>query len=790
MSSSEAASSGGGVPANATDAEKLKVVSEAYTKIKQQNVVLKKAVVAEQQKAVETASRISVLETQLSEKTGEIRTKEIALRRALEENDALQFNAQSLTKRMAALQQSSSSTTSANSNTNMTGVEPMGTGGAVAKEKSARKTSEEDDQADLVLMLQKELASKLTDIGTKISHFQFPVRSLCAHLLFSAGLNAKVSELETADRRAASLQSELIASNADAKSKAADLERVRAEFASAAAKLTAKIDEHVARIVAVSRERDDALARIRDLDSALKAASEQVRSAALATADVARQRDAARASLADGSFGALLYPPLPDTLQPSLALSEDEWDGDGAAFARNLTSRNRSAALPERAVLLQRTAGELAVTLGVGSGAQEASASTPTLVQRVTEAIAAVERCYDARNRTAEAGVELITVNSNAVAGLRAARDAMVALCNAGVQQLAKPDAPPSAAALEVVWRALDEFASAWSGAAATQSKSAVITSNTPGYPSLAASALVGVASAYTALAAAITEAATLPRKWKTTLYGADSADTSTSDVAYAGVALVVYRATRLVVDAHRGCTAALRTMAQAERTCGAGLPDALAFNDALAACSTAVDESLESVARHLRRIAALLAAPRSATYSGGIAVPAAANAVERALVAAHQHRRQLEALDFAQWAAPRVYRGRGVTMIERDLSLSITALTGGSGGGGGGNNNGGGNGGGGNGGGGGGNGGGSNSVTPPLHEQRYSMSVIDEQGNTNDRLRLTAVDKDREKQMKLFYEQKAQQLLNQITAADNKALELQMQCFQLRRKLGLSGEP
>jgi uncharacterized membrane protein YgcG len=608
-------------------------------------------------------------------------------------------------------------------------------------------------------------------------------------LFFIAGLNARVSSLETAEQRAAALQAELATANADVKSKTADVERVRAEFAAAAAKLTARADELNARLAAVARERDDAVARLREQDAALKAASEQVRAASAATADVARQRDAARASLADGSLGALLYPPLPDTLQPSLLLSPDEWNGDGAAFSRTLAARNRITPLPERALFVQRAASELTSALGVGNSSQEASASTPTLVQRVTESISAVERCYDARNRTADASVELIALNSNAVAGLRAARDALVALCNAGVQQLAstRPDAPPpNAAALEVVWRAVDDFASAWSSAATTQSKCAVIASNTAGYPGLAASALVGVAAAYTALATAVTDAAAMPRKWKATLYGGDSADVSTSDVSHAGVALVVARAARLVVDAHRNCTTALRTSAQAERTCGAGLPDALAFNDALVACSAAVDESLETVTRHLRRIAALLAAPLSATFVGGIAVPPAADAVERALVAAQQQRRQAEALDFAQWAAPRVYRGRGVTMIERDLSISMNALTsgGGSGGGGGGSN--------GNGGGGGGGGGGngSNSTTPPLHEQRYSMSVIDEQGNTNDRLRLTAVDKDREKQMKLFYEQKAQQLLNQITAADNKALELQMQCFQLRRKLGLSVEP
>jgi uncharacterized membrane protein YgcG len=606
-------------------------------------------------------------------------------------------------------------------------------------------------------------------------------------------LNARVSSLEGAEQRAASLQAELAAASADVKSKTSDAERVRAEFAAAAAKLTARADELSARLAAVARERDDAIGRVRDLDAALKAASDQVRAASAASADAARQRDAARASLADGSFGALLYPPLPDTLQPSLVISADDWNGDCAAFARNsLAARNRIAPLPERALLVQRAASELTAALGVGNGAQEASAAT--LVQRVTESIAAAERCYDARNRTAEASVELITLNSNAVAGMRAARDALVALCNAGVQQLAaaRPDAPPpSAAALEVVWRAVDEFAAAWSGAATTQSKCAVIASNTPGYPGLAASALTGVAAAYTALATAVTEAAAMPRKWKATLYGGDVADASTSDVpSLAGVALVVARAARLVVDAHRNCTAALRASAQAERTCGAGLPDALAFNDALAACAAALDESLETVARHLRRIAALLAAPLSATYVGGIAVPPAADAGERALVAAQHQRRHTEAHDFAQWAAPRVYRGRGVTMIERDLSISMNALTGGGGGGGsGGGGNGGGSVGGGGGGGGGGNSG-SNSTTPPLHEQRYSMSVIDEQGNTNDRLRLTAVDKDREKQMKLFYEQKAQQLLNQITAADNKALELQMQCFQLRRKLGLSGEP
>jgi hypothetical protein len=79
---------------------------------------------------------------------------------------------------------------------------------------------------------------------------------------------------------------------------------------------------------------------------------------------------------------------------------------------------------------------------------------------------------------------------------------------------------------------------------------------------------------------------------------------------------------------------------------------------------------------------------------------------------------------------------------------------------------------------------------------------VIDEAGNTNDHIRLSAIDRfvfvvansfllskcvvdersssyvlfsDREKQLKLFYEQKAAQLLSQISIADTRALDLQV---------------
>jgi hypothetical protein len=176
---------GGGAPAvgaEATDAQKLKVVSEAYTKIKQQNVVLKKAVVEQQAKEAESAARLTALETQLSEKASEIRTKEIALRRALEENDALQFNAQSLTKRMAALQQASGGDNSNNSNNNSNSVAGALPKGALSGRHA--NAASDDDAGDLVLMLQKELAAKLTDIGAipilcTFFHFSFIFFALC-----------------------------------------------------------------------------------------------------------------------------------------------------------------------------------------------------------------------------------------------------------------------------------------------------------------------------------------------------------------------------------------------------------------------------------------------------------------------------------------------------------------------------------------------------------------------------------------------------------------------------------
>ena len=50
--------------------------------------------------------------------------------------------------------------------------------------------------------------------------------------------------------------------------------------------------------------------------------------------------------------------------------------------------------------------------------------------------------------------------------------------------------------------------------------------------------------------------------------------------------------------------------------------------------------------------------------------------------------------------------------------------------------------------------------------------------------IRVSAVDIDREKMMSLFYQQKTDQYLSQLTAADNKALALRIQNSQLQREI------
>jgi len=693
----------------ASDLDKLRIVSEAYKKLQAQSAVLKKAVVAEQARSGELSVRVASLEAALSERTADVRSKEIDLRRVLEAKDALEFNNQSLAKRLASL----------------AAAPPADAAAAAA---AASSSSEQDD---LVLALQKELALKLAEL---------------------AQLQARVPTLEASELRLTAVQREL----ADATAKAASIDALRADLA----KQTARADALASRLLALSRERDD-------VDAQRKAALEQARVAAALAADLVRQRDAVGASLAD-----LLAPPLPETLQPVLTLTADEWDGNGSAFARTLGARNCAVPSFDRAALIQSAVGQLVALVGgsSGSGAANAAQSTPSLVQRVSESIAAAERAYDVRNRGVDAGVELITANGNAMTALRAARDSLLALCDVGAM-FAKHAREP--AALDRLLAALDDYAAAASAAAVAQSKSAVAASSTPGCAAAVASALVGVAAAFSALSTAATDAAAMPRRWKAILFGDDAGDAAANEpVCHAAVALGACRGLRLLLDAQRRATAAQRALAQTERQSGAALPDALAFNDAVVACAAAVDDSLEDVARHFRRIAALLAAPRSATLVRGVLVAAGATAAERALIAAQQQSRVAEAAEFAGRSAPR-HRHRGVTMIERDLTTLIASTTAAisSGGGGGGATS-------------AAAGGGNDGNTAPRYEQRYSIAVIDELGNTNEQLRLSAVDRDREKQMKLFYEQKAAALLAQITAADNRALELQMQNFQFKQEL------
>jgi hypothetical protein len=704
---SEAAAVDGG----ASDLDKLRIVSEAYKKLQAQSAVLKKAVVAEQARSSELSTRVASLEAALSERTADVRSKEIELRRVLEAKDALEFNNQSLAKRLASL--------------------------AAAPATDAVAATASSEQDDLVLALQKELALKLAEL---------------------AQLQARVPALEASELRLAAVQREL----ADATAKVASIDVLRADLA----KQTARADALASRLLALARERDD-------VDAQRKAALEQARVAAAQAADLVRQRDAVGASLSD-----LLAPPLPETLQPVLTLTADEWDGNGSAFARTLGARNCAVPSFDRAALIQGAVGQLVALVGggsgsSGSGAANATQSTPSLVQRVSESIAAAERAYDVRNRAVDAGVELITANGNAMTALRTARDSLLALCDVGAM-FAKHAREP--AALDRLLAALDDYAAAASAAAAAQSKSAVAASSTPGCAAAVASALVGVAAAFSALSTAATDAAAMPRRWKAILFGDDIGDAAAANepVCHAAVALGACRGLRLLLDAQRRATAALRALAQTERQSGAALPDALAFNDAVVACAAAVDDSLEDVARHFRRIAALLAAPRSATLVRGVLVAAGTTADERALIAAHQQSRVAEAVEFVGRSAPR-HRHRGVTMIERDLTTLIAsttaAISSSSGGGGGGATS-------------AAAGAGNDGNTAPRYEQRYSIAVIDELGNTNEQLRLSAVDRDREKQMKLFYEQKAAALLAQITAADNRALELQMQNFQFKQEL------
>ena len=87
------AESGGAAPATGGGGElgaKFQRLLQEYTKVKSQNAILKKAVLQEQQRSKDAASKA--------------KEQDVALREAMEKNELLLFNNERLTKRIGSLQ--------------------------------------------------------------------------------------------------------------------------------------------------------------------------------------------------------------------------------------------------------------------------------------------------------------------------------------------------------------------------------------------------------------------------------------------------------------------------------------------------------------------------------------------------------------------------------------------------------------------------------------------------------------------------------------------------------------
>ncbi|KAN0041794.1 hypothetical protein ACTFIV_004344 [Dictyostelium citrinum] len=78
--------------------------------------------------------------------------------------------------------------------------------------------------------------------------------------------------------------------------------------------------------------------------------------------------------------------------------------------------------------------------------------------------------------------------------------------------------------------------------------------------------------------------------------------------------------------------------------------------------------------------------------------------------------------------------------------------------------------------------------TTPrPVVSDRFKLSVLDETGDESDSLNFSMTDKERENEMKIYYENKITQLLNKISNIDAKALRYYDQYQQLMKKGGAS---
>eukprot|EP01103_Thecamoeba_quadrilineata_P000454 TRINITY_DN10393_c0_g1_i1.p1 TRINITY_DN10393_c0_g1~~TRINITY_DN10393_c0_g1_i1.p1 ORF type:complete len:545 (-),score=128.72 TRINITY_DN10393_c0_g1_i1:65-1666(-) len=77
--------------------------------------------------------------------------------------------------------------------------------------------------------------------------------------------------------------------------------------------------------------------------------------------------------------------------------------------------------------------------------------------------------------------------------------------------------------------------------------------------------------------------------------------------------------------------------------------------------------------------------------------------------------------------------------------------------------------------------------IEPPQEQaaqKRYTLSIIDESGNETNGFNLSEEEKERETQLKKFYDSKLYQTRIQLTVADSKALELQDEAIELEKKL------
>ncbi|EGC30288.1 hypothetical protein DICPUDRAFT_157996 [Dictyostelium purpureum] len=79
------------------------------------------------------------------------------------------------------------------------------------------------------------------------------------------------------------------------------------------------------------------------------------------------------------------------------------------------------------------------------------------------------------------------------------------------------------------------------------------------------------------------------------------------------------------------------------------------------------------------------------------------------------------------------------------------------------------------------------NSGTPKILSERFKLSVLDETGDESDSLNFSLTDKERENEMKIYYENKITQLLNKISNIDAKAIRYYDQYQILLKKGGAS---